>query len=96
MGEWAAYFDQDTSWYDNAACRTSQIPTSDFYFEAGVNPPRHVVACCNNCPVKNECLEYAVEGNIYYGYWNSTPRERMAIRKQRRTVTSVRLILLPA
>lgn len=32
---------------------------------------------CNACPIKNDCLEYAIESNQRYGIWAGTsPSER--------------------
>lgn len=40
---------------------------------------------CDACPVKEDCLEYALANNIDHGMWGGhTPRERRRIRRRRR------------
>jgi WhiB family redox-sensing transcriptional regulator len=41
---------------------------------------------CADCPVKNQCLEYALENRIDHGVWGGTSeRERRRILKARAT-----------
>ena len=50
-------------WQTLAACR-GQGP--DEYFPTrGWTPPQ----CCTACPVKRECLNYALEHHIAHGTW---------------------------
>ena len=40
-------------------------------------------AVCYACPVKEECLRYAIDEGEGYGIWGGkTPRERSQIRRQ--------------
>lgn len=42
-------------------------------------------ATCAGCPVKEECLEYALVNNERWGVWGgTTPPERAAMRKARK------------
>ena len=42
---------------------------------------------CAECPVKRECLDYAIEANEPYGiFGGQTPSERMSLAKARRSV----------
>ena len=37
---------------------------------------------CNDCPIRRECLSYAIANNIEYGIWGqTTPKERVRIRR---------------
>jgi len=41
---------------------------------------------CADCPVRNQCLEYALENRIDHGVWGGTSeRERRRILKARAT-----------
>lgn len=36
---------------------------------------------CNDCPIRQECLSYAIENNEVFGVWGqTTPLERKMIR----------------
>ena len=45
---------------------------------------------CTDCPVGEQCLEYALEQRIEHGVWGGcSERERRRILKRRRNATSV-------
>lgn len=76
------------SWRDQAKCRGVDplvfLPREDL----GRNATRaaHLVAKrhCAACPVTDECLEYALANDEYWGVWgNTTPRQRRVIREAR-------------
>lgn len=90
-----ALFAQLDDWYADAACKRANVPIDYFFPELGEKYSEEVKTLCDSCPVRYECREYAVEGNLEDGYWWSTPRERREIRSERRTITSVRIVLLP-
>lgn len=72
------------AWHDNAAC-TDQ-PTELFFPERGSNA-RPAKAICQHCPVKAECLDYAltVDDGLLIGVWGGTTEtERRALRRQRK------------
>ena len=62
-------------------------PVLFFPMEGGASSKkalRPVYETCEACPVREECLEYALENNEY-GIWGGTSRkERQRIRRQRR------------
>lgn len=46
---------------------------------------RQAKAICEECPVREACLDWAVETNQEFGVWGGkTERERAKIRKERR------------
>lgn len=54
-------------------------------------PPRHMSATtakaiCATCPVKPECLDYAIGERIEFGIWGGTSQNerRVLIRERRR------------
>ena len=48
---------------------------------------------CSKCPVKDLCLQYALETNEYSGVWGGvTPRERMRMRAARERLKSRNLV----
>lgn len=69
-------------WKTRGSC--DGLPTDSFFPKdsVGVDAARKV---CDNCPVKQVCLEYALENKIEYGVWGGTSeRQRRVILKQRR------------
>jgi WhiB family redox-sensing transcriptional regulator len=55
-------------WMDEALCRGRK--DLDFIPEEAYNTvaPK-AVAVCKVCPVREDCLEFAVENHIQYGIW---------------------------
>ncbi|MER6465632.1 WhiB family transcriptional regulator [Streptomyces sp. NPDC001288] len=77
-------------WAARAACRTAD-PDELFVEGAAQNAAK---AVCNGCPVRTECLAFALDRRIEYGIWGgATERERRALLRRRPTVTSWRLLL---
>lgn len=56
---WAAY----------AACRTAD---PDLFFPADDDAARAAVTICRGCPVREECLDWALEVRVRYGVWGGT------------------------
>lgn len=77
-------------WMSEAVCK--EIGPEPFFPESGENHAQ-AVAVCRSCPVKNECLEYALtleQSGVWtvLGIWGGlTARERRNLR--RRTLRSV-------
>ena len=76
-------------WVADAAC--AQIAGDLFYPEGkGSNQSdyTHARQICHGCPVKAECLDYAlsVPAHHDHGMWaGTTPAERATLRKKRTT-----------
>ena len=71
----------DTDWMGEGLCRTT--PHIDFFptTGAGVAAARKV---CAKCPVRPECLEYALQEGVTHGVWGgSSDRERQRQRALR-------------
>jgi WhiB family transcriptional regulator, redox-sensing transcriptional regulator len=76
----------DTTFMQRAKCRGMNpavfFPTDGAGFEAA----RRV---CLECPVRTECLEYALEHRIDQGAWGGTSeRERRRIMRRRRALVT--------
>ncbi len=72
----------DETWMHHGSCR--EEPPARFFPNdgVGVDAARRV---CATCPVKAECLEYALVHRIDPGVWGGTSeRERRRILKRRR------------
>lgn len=72
----------DFSWQDEARCkgRSSTV----FYPQRGV-PTASARALCKECPVKRECLEYALAADERFGIWGGlSERERRKLQRERK------------
>jgi WhiB family redox-sensing transcriptional regulator len=68
-------------WVNEAACRG--LATNLFYPERG-DPTRHALEVCKPCPVKADCLQYAIDNSERWGVWGGlTERQRRRIRSDR-------------
>ena len=78
----------DTSWMACGNC-ADQPPTTFFPSDGvGVEIARRI---CATCPVKEPCLEYALEQRIDHGVWGGcSERERRRILKRRRDLAPAR------
>lgn len=72
-----------TNWRQRAACRG--LDPEIFFPERGEST-REAKAVCAGCPVRPECLEYALDAREVNGIWGGkSERERRSIRRKRRT-----------
>jgi WhiB family redox-sensing transcriptional regulator len=70
------------AWMQEGHCR--YYPPGAFFPSdgVGVDAARQI---CAECPVKAECLEYALENRIDHGVWGGcSERERRRIQRRRR------------
>lgn len=60
--------DFDAPWRQNAACRDSEY---EMFFPPPENAAKVKMAAliCEECVVKDDCLEYALETNQEFGVW---------------------------
>jgi WhiB family transcriptional regulator, redox-sensing transcriptional regulator len=77
----------DASWMEQAACRHEG---NELFFptDVGTSNSMHKVArerYCNGCPVKRQCLEFAIRLDIDHGLWGgASERQRREMRRERR------------
>ena len=66
-----------STWREDAACRDSD---PDLFFPVGttggaVEETRAAIALCLRCPVREQCLEFAMVTNQRDGVWGATSEE---------------------
>lgn len=72
---------QEQSWVDRAACRGMDPAV---FFPSTEEETDLALDICRSCPVRAECLEYALASKERFGIWGgATERERR--RMLRRT-----------
>lgn len=74
---------QEQTWLDKAACR--KLPKKLFFSEKKDDPNIQTAkAVCNYCPVRAECLAYALTSPWMSGVFGGTDeRERRLLLKRR-------------
>ena len=78
---WLADLIRKPAWMSDAACR-GESPAL-FFPGRGVNDAS-AQALCNSCPVRDQCLAYALADPELVGFWGGTStKERQAMRKVR-------------
>ena len=70
-------------WQEDAACRSTDI---ELFFSVEDEDQRAALEHCRNCPVQQECLQYAIENREMYGIWGGMQESerRSIIRDMRR------------
>jgi WhiB family redox-sensing transcriptional regulator len=64
-------------WEDDAACKGAQ---ADIFFAPGATQEHRAKVVCRACPVRWECLAYALKHRVEHGVWGGlTDRERRKI-----------------
>lgn len=72
----------EPSWRDFAACKDFN---PEMFFPKRGASTREARAICDDCPVKDLCLEYALETRQIAGIWGGcSNRDRASILRQRR------------
>lgn len=74
-----SFYEQDEDWKQYAACKHAD--TRLFFPERG-DPVHEAKAICATCPVREQCLEYALAIPNCVGIWGGkSGKERRAIRR---------------
>lgn len=70
------------SWRDDALC--AEVPGDLWFADHSLTAEnRRAKDICGVCPVKAECLEFALVNRIEYGCWGGLlPLERRALRRR--------------
>lgn len=53
-------------WTLEAACNGAD---PNLFFPTNIDDTRPAITLCNDCPVRQECLDYALDNNIKFGIW---------------------------
>ena len=79
----ADYREPSDRWQDHAACR-GEDPEQWFATDGGPDNYTYPRSVCDRCPVKAECLDFAIDNGERHGMWGGkSPREREAERRRR-------------
>lgn len=80
------------SWRDQAACRDLVTVDFDPFFADTADGTREAIAICVTCPVRDDCLTFAVRTGQQYGIWGGqteqTIRRLVALDRQGRPQTA--------
>ena len=77
--------DTDTATASMSLGNCRNYPPATFFPSDGVGVDRARKICNNGCPVKDQCLEYALAERIEHGVWGgASERERRRILKRRK------------
>ncbi len=72
---------RNLDWKSDAACRT--VDTSIFFPESET-AAAPALAVCARCPVRDQCLDFALETRQHDGIWGgATETERRRLRRTR-------------
>lgn len=72
--------DDDRPWASYAACRQAD---PDWFFPGSDDDGRAAVRVCRGCPVREDCLDWALQVRIRYGIWGGlTERERRRLLRR--------------
>ena len=83
VGAKAASVVEDISWHERAACRYKD---PELFYQTG-NDAREAKNVCGTCPVRAECLTYALETKEEWGVWGGMEekeRRKVVARLARR------------
>lgn len=56
----------EEAWQDKAICKGSHVDP-DWWHDAGQE--HRAIYLCGGCPVRSECLDYALRGREAHGVW---------------------------
>lgn len=69
----------DQDWRSQASCASAD---PDLWFSVGAIEHKQAKAICRGCPVRRECLVYAMESPVDQGIWGGyTERERRKVKR---------------
>lgn len=72
-------FPDPSGWISQAAC--AGMDTELWFCDDSGESYRYARAVCRNCPVRNDCLEWALDTRTGQGMWGGkSPRERERLR----------------
>jgi hypothetical protein len=70
-------------WTARARCAETD---PEIFFPPADDPATEVQRICAQCPVREDCLAYAIDADEQYGIWGGLdPRQRQNLRRRQRT-----------
>jgi WhiB family redox-sensing transcriptional regulator len=71
---------EERPWAAYASCRAED---PDLFFPGPDGDPQEALRICSGCPVKGECLEWALDTRVHYGIWGGmTERQRRRVLRR--------------
>lgn len=75
--------DEREPWKNDAACKGE--PADLFFPGSSINVGAEVRRMCGLCPVRETCLEYALDNDLRHGVWGGlSVRQRRILQRQRK------------
>ena len=75
----APIFPETPAWMSDASC--AEIGGEPFFEEVGASS-RQAIAICRACPVREQCLQYALDNQEAWGLWGGLlPHQRRRLRR---------------
>ena len=72
----------DPVWMEQAECRTPGMDPA-WWFPDTLGGIRYAQALCGGCPVRQDCLDYAMTNHLTYGVWGGkSETQRKELRRQ--------------
>lgn len=72
-------------WEDDARCLQHD---PEIFFASRARAERRAKSICNRCPVRLECLAFALQSKVEFGIWGGlNGKERMALLRRSRPTT---------
>ena len=69
------------AWTQEAACRGTD---TEIFYPVTQDEEAEALSICATCPVRAQCLDYAIRNREAYGVWGGmTPEQRRRIRRER-------------
>lgn len=79
----------ELKWMVKGNCHGIDIATQDLYDPSELGQLDAAETWCFDCPVKKECLKFALDNNEIFGTWGGTTEDqRKAIRMSKRNGSS--------
>lgn len=76
----------ETAWMVAARCRDHE---PEQFFVRGAAKSRRALRICDRCPVREQCLRYAIDNGIEFGIWGGlTERQRRRLVRNREVVSA--------
>lgn len=73
----------NSDWHKDSACREPEA--RDLFYPERGESPNAAKMICGDCPVRVECLSWALETREAHGIWGGkTPQERLSIQRNAR------------
>lgn len=85
-------YPRQEGWVERGACQHSD---PDLFFPVAARGPalRQLAKAkqvCQRCPVRVQCLEYALQNGESFGVWGGTSEEERRLIRRRRRVAALR------